>query len=56
MTTYKEIELKKMFEHGGEVTIDIEDSNGNTTQETFTNFDECKNAILIYENDCNVYF
>lgn len=55
MTTYKEVELKNIIEECGGITITIV-TNGEGVDETFTDFDEAKSAILFHEIGSEVYF
>lgn len=56
MTTYAEIRLKQQIKAIGFVELTIVDENDKVTEEKHTNFDEAKEAILCYENECTIYF
>ncbi len=56
MTTYAEVKLKHQIKDNGFVELTIVDENDKVTEEKHTNFDEAKQAIESYENDCTVYF
>lgn len=56
MTTQKEIELKNRISTYGNIEITIVDNNGNVKNEEFTDFNEAKDVILLYENENTVYF
>ena len=56
MTTYKEIELKLMFEERFTVTIDVRVSHNKCEQYTYDNFEEAKAAIENFEQLTTVYF
>ena len=56
MNPYKELELARMIESEGRVTITIVGYEDMTFDETFDNFEEAKAAIEHYEQMAEVYF
>jgi len=56
MNPYKEIELARMIEYFGRVTITIVGYEDMSFDETYDNFEEAKAAIEHYEQVAEVYF
>jgi hypothetical protein len=56
MNPYKELELARMIEEVGRVTITIVGYEDMSFDETFENFEEAKAAIEHYEQVAEVYF
>lgn len=56
MTTYKELELKRIFEENYSVTIDVQVRPDHCEQYTYHSFEEAKAAIESFENTSTVYF
>jgi len=56
MNEYREIELARMIEDIGRVTITIVGYEDMSFDETYDNFEEAKAAIEHYEQVAEVYF